>query len=77
MHDVVGKKLGVPVYDLIGGKNRNWVPTFATGTGNSPEEMIDISKKIIAEGFNCFRFLALIIGQLLHHSLKPKQLLKK
>ena len=55
LYDVVGKKLGVPVYDLIGGKNRNWVPTFATGTGNSPEEMIDISKKIIAEGFNCFR----------------------
>ena len=55
LYDVVGKKLGVPVYDLIGGKNRNWVPTFATGTGNSPEEMIDISKKIIAECFNCFR----------------------
>ena len=55
LYDIVGKKLGVPVYDLLGGKHRNWVPTFATGNGNSSEEMIDSAKKMILEGFNCFR----------------------
>ena len=25
LHDVVGKKLGVPVYQLLGGKQREWV----------------------------------------------------
>ena len=29
LHDIVGKKLGVPVYELLGGKQRDWVPTFA------------------------------------------------
>ena len=55
LYDIVGKKLVVPVYDLLGGKHRNWVPTFATGNGNSSEEMIDSAKKMILEGFNCFR----------------------
>lgn len=55
LYDIVGKKLGVPVYDLLGGKHRNYVPTFATGGGNSPEEMIDVAQRMIAEGFDCFR----------------------
>tara|TARA_B100000427_G_scaffold97067_1_gene79906 strand:+ start:6447 stop:7598 length:1152 start_codon:yes stop_codon:yes gene_type:complete len=55
LYDIAGKKLGVPVYELLGGKHRNWVPTFASGGGSSPEEMVEVSKKIISEGFNCFR----------------------
>ena len=55
LYDIVGKKLGVPVYDLLGGKHRNYVPTFATGGGNSPEEMIDVAQRMIDEGFDCFR----------------------
>ncbi|MQG18959.1 MAG: mandelate racemase/muconate lactonizing enzyme family protein [SAR202 cluster bacterium] len=55
LHDIVGKKLGVPVYDLLGGKHRDWVPTFATGNGSSAKEMVDSAKKMIMEGFNCFR----------------------
>ncbi|MDA1279995.1 MAG: mandelate racemase/muconate lactonizing enzyme family protein [Chloroflexi bacterium] len=54
-YDIAGKKLGVPVYELLGGKQRNWVPTFATGGGDSPEEMIDVAQRIIAAGFDCFR----------------------
>ena len=55
LYDIVGKKLGVPVYELIGGKQRNYVPTFASGGGNSPEEMIDVAQRMIAQGFDCFR----------------------
>ena len=55
LYDIAGKKLGVPVYELLGGKHRNWVPTFASGGGSSPEEMVQVAKKIISEGFNCFR----------------------
>ena len=40
LYDIVGKKLNVPVYELLGGKHRDWVPTFASGTGSTPEEMI-------------------------------------
>lgn len=55
LHDIAGKKLGVPVYELLGGKQRNWVPTFASGGGNTPEEMIDVAKRILDAGFDCFR----------------------
>jgi galactonate dehydratase len=55
LYDIVGKKLGVPVYELLGGKHRNYVPTFASGGGNSPEEMIDVAQRMIGEGFDCFR----------------------
>jgi hypothetical protein len=30
LHDIKGKALGVPVYDLLGGKQRDVVPTFAS-----------------------------------------------
>nr|WP_272214446.1 hypothetical protein [Marinicella sp. W31]MDC2880056.1 hypothetical protein [Marinicella sp. W31] len=30
LHDIKGKALGVPVYELLGGKNRDVIPTFAT-----------------------------------------------
>jgi galactonate dehydratase len=55
LHDVVGKKLGVPVYELLGGKHRDYVPTFATGGGRNADEMIKVAKEMIADGFNCFR----------------------
>src|SRR6218665_2738094 len=30
LYDIKGKALGVPVYELLGGKHRNVIPTFAT-----------------------------------------------
>ena len=64
LYDIAGKKLGVPVYELLGGKHRDWVPTFATGGGSTPEEMIDVARRIIAAGFDCFR---------LHRSYQPEE----
>ena len=32
LHDIVGKALGVPAYQLLGGSHRNDVPCFATTT---------------------------------------------
>ena len=55
LYDIAGKKLGVPVYELLGGKHRDWVPTFASGSGSTAEEMIDIARKMLDAGFNCFR----------------------
>jgi len=55
LHDVAGKKLGVPVYELLGGRHRDWVPTFATVWGNTTEEMIGLTKKTLSAGFTCLR----------------------
>ncbi len=55
LHDIAGKKLGVPVYELLGGKQRDWVPTFASGWGDDTKAVVDLSRKIIAGGWNCIR----------------------
>ena len=46
LYDIVGKKLGVPVYELLGGKHRNKVPVFATTAGPYGQEMIDQAKEL-------------------------------
>ena len=55
LHDVVGKKLGVPVYDLLGGKHRNKIPVFATTKGPYGQEMIEQAKEFMDIGINAFR----------------------
>ncbi len=37
LHDIKGKALGVPVYDLLGGKQRDLIPTFATTRSETRE----------------------------------------
>ncbi len=55
LHDIKGKELGVPVFDLLGGKQRDWVPGFATLRKTTPDEMIAEGKALIQEGWNCLR----------------------
>lgn len=62
LHDIVGKKLGVPVYELLGGKQREWVPTFASGGGSTPEEVVDVGQRIWADGYKAMRLNLSTIG---------------
>ena len=39
--DICGKALGVPVYKLLGGKKRNFVPCYATGCYYRGEDVLD------------------------------------
>jgi galactonate dehydratase len=55
LHDIVGKKLGVPVYELLGGKNRETIPVFATTSVPYGQEMIEQAKEFMAQGINAFR----------------------
>lgn len=63
LHDIVGKKLGVPVYELLGGKQRDWVPTFASGGGSTPEEVVDVGQRIWADGYKAMRLNLSTIGE--------------
>jgi len=56
LHDIKGKALGVPVYDLLGGKQRNHIPTFASTTTAEPGAMIAQAQALIAAGWTCIRF---------------------
>jgi galactonate dehydratase len=55
LHDIKGKALGVPVYQLLGGKQRNHIPTFATTKGACGPQMIEQAKELMAMGWNAIR----------------------
>jgi galactonate dehydratase len=55
LHDIKGKALGVPVYQLLGGKQRDHVPTFATTRGPCGPEIIDQARELMAAGWDAIR----------------------
>ena len=55
LHDLLGKRLGVPVYQLLGGRQRDTVPTFGSCTAQSRVENIAQAHKLIEAGWNCVR----------------------
>jgi galactonate dehydratase len=57
LHDIVGKALNVPVYQLLGGKQRDFVPCFAS-TGAHGDKLIEDVKLLLSEGWNVIRTFA-------------------
>src|SRR5450432_371661 len=55
LHDIKGKALGVPVHQLLGGKQRDRVPTFATTNAAPGSEMIEQAKMLMAAGWTAMR----------------------
>ncbi len=55
LHDVVGKALGVPVYQLLGGKQRDYVPCFATTGAPMGPQLIDDVKLLMEHGWEVVR----------------------
>ena len=55
LHDIVGKALGVPVYQLLGGKQREFVPCFATMKSRSVEQMIEDANLLLENGWDVIR----------------------
>jgi len=55
LHDIKGKALGVPVYELLGGKHRDRIPTFATTSAEPGPEMIEQGRLLMERGWTCFR----------------------
>ena len=55
LHDIKGKALGVPVYQLLGGKQRDVIPTFATTRGPCGPEMIEQARELMAMGWTAIR----------------------
>ena len=55
LHDIVGKALNVPVYQLLGGKQRDAVPCFATTGASTVEELIANANLLLENGWNVIR----------------------
>lgn len=57
-HDIKGKALGVPVHQLLGGRHRHSVPTFATTSAEPGAQMIEQVGQLKEAGWNCIRLMA-------------------
>ena len=55
LYDIKGKALGVPVYQLLGGKQRDLIPTFATTSAPPGPEMVEQAKQLIEAGWIAMR----------------------
>lgn len=55
LHDILGKRLNVPVYQLLGGKHRDVIPTFASFMANSIEQSLADTQILVDAGWNCVR----------------------
>ncbi|MBC7236792.1 MAG: mandelate racemase/muconate lactonizing enzyme family protein [Chloroflexi bacterium] len=55
LHDIAGKALGVPVYQLLGGKQRDFIPCFASTSAPTAEQLIENVKLLLSQGWICMR----------------------
>lgn len=55
LYDLAGRALGVPVYQLLGGKHRDYVPGFATTQASTLEQMIADVQLLLENGWNVVR----------------------
>lgn len=55
LYDILGKALGVPVYQLLGGKQRDRIPTFASTSAPPGEKMIEQAQALIEAGWTAMR----------------------
>jgi galactonate dehydratase len=57
--DILGKTLGVPIWQLLGGKHRDSVLAYANGwyrTERTPEKFVDIAKNtVVSKGFKALK----------------------
>ncbi len=55
LYDIAGKALNVPVYQLLGGKQRDFVPCFATTPAPMGPQLLDDVKLLIENGWTVIR----------------------
>jgi galactonate dehydratase len=55
LYDIAGKALGVPVYQLLGGKQRDFVPCFATTPAPMGPELLEQAQLLIDNGWSVIR----------------------
>jgi galactonate dehydratase len=53
--DIKGKDLGVPVYELLGGRVRDSVRMYAHCHGDTIEDLESVARRRVADGFSCLK----------------------
>ena len=55
MWDILGKSLGVPVYQLLGGACRDRIRIYAQCHGDTPEAVAARAKELVSQGFTALK----------------------
>lgn len=55
LHDILGKRLDVPVYQLLGGRQRDVIPTFGCCSGKDIDEVVRNAGILLESGWNSIR----------------------
>jgi galactonate dehydratase len=55
LHDIKGKALGVPVWQLLGGKQRDFVDTFASVKATDVGRIVELTQQLLEAGWTCIR----------------------
>lgn len=63
LHDIKGKALGVPVYELLGGKQRDFVDCFASVAFTTPDVLIQKANTLLNAGWRTFRLNSAIYDE--------------
>jgi galactonate dehydratase len=72
LHDIKGKALGVPVYELLGGKQRDLIPTFATTRSEAAgPEVVEQALELVAQGWKTIRLMP--AGQASSNVYEPRE----
>jgi mannonate dehydratase len=53
--DIAGKRAGMPVYELLGGRSRSAVEVYTHASGASITETLDLAEVLLAEGYRHIR----------------------
>jgi galactonate dehydratase len=56
--DILGKTLGVPIWQLLGGKHRESILAYANGwyrAERTPESFVSIARTVVAKGFKAIK----------------------
>src|SRR5204862_5215072 len=61
--DIKAKRLGVPLYQLLGGKVRTGIPVYRHASGKTPEAVADVARKYMSEGVRYIRAQVGVEGQ--------------
>jgi galactonate dehydratase len=54
-YDTTGKAFGVPAYQLLGGKQRDYVPAFATVTAPNGPQLVEDCQMLVEKGWDAIR----------------------